>query len=164
LSTDIALVLSPQAVNSCLGGLGKAKKGLMAHAQKSMRGIGSSGKRSSAKKSAADAWDSSTFDDPNAVKTELNQYAVMHAEKARSNGDASNESYSSLKKQHEEDLLLIQELRAQLDERGGVSTSRAGGRPQSSIKKSFSPVDATQAVKPLLRKTRTNDDIDGGGV
>jgi hypothetical protein len=28
LSTDIALVLSPQAVNSCLGGLGKARKGL----------------------------------------------------------------------------------------------------------------------------------------
>jgi hypothetical protein len=37
LSTDIALVLSPQTVNSCLGGLGKARKGMIAQAQKMVK-------------------------------------------------------------------------------------------------------------------------------
>jgi hypothetical protein len=160
LSTDIALVLSPQAVNSCLGGLGKARKGLIAQAQKSMKGRDTSGKRLSSKKSA-DAWDSSTFDDPNAVKTELNQYAVMQAEKLRNGGDTSNESYNNLKTQYMEAMDLIQELKSQLNDRG-VSTSRSVGRPQASIKKSFSPVDASQVVNPLQRKSRANDDIDGG--
>jgi len=56
---------------------------------------------------------------------------------------------------------LIQELKSQLNDRG-VSTSRSAGRPQASIKKSFSPVDASQVVNPLQRKSRANDDIDGG--
>jgi hypothetical protein len=71
LSTDIALVLSPQAVNSCLGGLGKARKGLMAQAHKSLKmgkASGSTGKRLSAKQSLPFNADV----DPNEVQFEQN--------------------------------------------------------------------------------------------
>jgi len=147
LSTDIALVLSPQAVNSCLGGLGKARKGLVARAQKSLKmgkASSSAGKRLSAKSAFGDGID---MEDPNSVKTEINQYALN---KMSSKGNTSESYVLNLKKQHEDDVMLIQELRSQLDARNNVSMSRTVTRPQASTKKSFTPVDVSRSDNPLM--------------
>jgi hypothetical protein len=159
LSTDIALVLSPQAVNSCLGGLGKARKGLMAHAQKSFKKAkvsGSSGKRLSAKSSS----EGNEMDDPNAVKTEINQYALMRGDKMSAKGNTSDAYFLNLKKQHEDDVMLIQELRSQLDARNNVSVSRSVNRPQASNKKSFTPVDVGKSDNTLVTATGEHFEAD----
>jgi len=157
LSTDIALVLSPQAVNSCLGGLGKARKGLVVRAQKSLKmgkASGSAGKRLSAKSASGKDID---MDDPNAVKTEINQYALMRGDHMSSKGNTSEAYVLNLKKQHEDDVMLIQELRSQLDERSNFSTSRTVARPQASIKKSFTPVEVSSVESPLLVAANIED-------
>jgi hypothetical protein len=147
LSTDIALVLSPQAVNSCLGGLGKARKGLMAQAQKSLK-MGKTSNRRITKKDALGI--GSDMDDPNSVKTEINQYALMRGDHMNGKSNTSEAYVLSLKKQNEENVQLIQELRSQLDERNSGSASRQAGRPQAVVnKKSFSPIDVTRSENPL---------------
>jgi hypothetical protein len=128
LSTDIALVLSPQAVNSCLGRLGKARKGLVAQAQKSLKaskGSGFGGKRvSSPKKSLGDS-----DIDPNEVQFEQNVDLLKR--NIRGGGEDDGMSMTDLRR-------LVIDLQSRLEDAENQSSGPKNVR--SSTKKSFTPV------------------------
>jgi hypothetical protein len=133
LSTDIALVLSPQAVNSCLGGLGKARKGLVAHAQKSLKaskGSGFGGKRvSSPKKSLGDS-----DIDPNEVQFEQNVDLLKR--NIRGGGEDDGMSMTDLRR-------LVIDLQSRLED---AENQSSGPKNVRSNKKSFTPVHVDNMV------------------
>jgi hypothetical protein len=127
LSTDIALVLSPQAVNSCLGGLGKARKGLIAQAQKSIKGSkssGSNGKRNSAKQSTVNS-----DVDPNEVQFEQNVDLLKR--NLRGGIEDDGMSKTDLRR-------LVIDLQARLED----AESKSGPRTAklANMKRAFDPV------------------------
>jgi hypothetical protein len=83
------------------------------------------------------------------MSTEINQFAVMRGNQKSGNGNTSEAYVLNLKKQHEDDVMLIQELRSKLDERNNVSTSHNEGRPQASNKKSFNPASTKKSFNPV---------------
>jgi hypothetical protein len=157
LGTDVALVLSPQAVNSCLGGLGKARKGLVAQAQKSMKmGKASSTKRSSSKTEALEFFKK----DPNEVQFETNFVLLKGGVRAESGGDSRDVQelqriIQELREQRNADSLAMQDMQAQLEEVKDNSTAKNGIR--LAMKKSFTPVDVSEVDNPL-KNVLTNAD------
>jgi hypothetical protein len=155
LSTDIALVLSPQAVNSCLGGLGKARKGLLAQAQKMVKV--STSKRISAKMDAL-----GTKADPNEVQFETNLVLLKNSVRSESeeNGASSIQDLQriiqELREQRNIDSLSMQEMQSRLEELGDLGAAKKGGRGVT--KKAFTPIDVNKVDNPL--KTASNTDAD----
>jgi hypothetical protein len=147
LSTDIALVLSPQAVNSCLGGLGKAKKGLMAHAQKMVK--------VSATKRLSSKSEDLTFSkkDPNEVQFETNKVLLKNNVRSASEEDGDSVQdlqriIQELREQRNLDSLSMQEMQSRLEELGEI-----GGFVKKSsrgtAKRAFTPMDVNKVENPL---------------
>jgi hypothetical protein len=138
LSTDIALVLSPQAVNSCLGGLGKARKGLIAQAQKSLK-LGKSASLSSGKRLSSSSLKlGETEFDPNEVQFEQNVELLKRNMRGVDDDGMSN---ADLRK-------LVSDLQSRLED-AEKQPSGAKAVRSSTMKKSFSPVEANKVENPL---------------
>jgi hypothetical protein len=185
LSTDIALVLSPQTVNSCLGGLGKARKGLMAQAQKMV-------KASSSKRASSLANDGKK--DPNEVQFETNM-VILKSNIRNESEDGSAATIQDLQRiiqelreQRNADSLSMQEMKSRLEDLGDIGTSEVGTSSKKTVKrigvkKSFTPVDVNRIVEspvtddiknPLLKVTdvskkttaanKSGDDVGGDEI
>jgi len=144
LSTDIALVLSPQTVNSCLGGLGKARKGLMAQAQKIV-------KVSATKRISKFSVDLKK--DPNEVQFETNMVLIKNSVRSETEEDSVatiqdlQRIIQELRDQRNLDSLSMQEMQSRLEELGEIGAVKKTSRGVT--KKSFTPVDANQVENPI---------------
>jgi hypothetical protein len=149
LGTDIALVISPRSVNSCLGGLGKARKGLMAHAQKSFKlnaDSGSGGKRALSKSSNGE-----TRANPNEVQFESNLVVLKRSiQDDDSNVTDVQELHRiirELRKQRNTDQLTIQGMQPRFDSGSPVDSKKKS--TLGLVKKAFAPVDVFHLENPM---------------
>jgi len=144
LSTDIALVLSPQTVNSCLGGFGKARKGLIAQAQKIV-------KVSATKRISKFSVDLKK--DPNEVQFETNMVLIKNSVRSETEEDSVatiqdlQRIIQELRDQRNLDSLSMQEMQSRLEELGEIGAVKKTSRGVN--KKSFTPVDANQVENPI---------------
>jgi len=155
LSTDIALVLSPQAVNSCLGGLGKARKGLVAQAQKMV-------KSSSTKRMTTFSTSGSSKKDPNEVQFETNMVLLKSSVRSESEEDGTatlqdlQRIIQELRDQRNLDSVSMQEMQSRLEELGDLGAAKKGGRGITA-KKAFVPV-ANKVENPLAESIKKSEE------